>query len=229
MAKLVHGPNVGAVSGSVGNMTLSRGKYGAHMRLRSKGTRRVNASTTEARRVFGEASRLWGGLTAQEQASWVTWAQSNPVRDRLGQSMVLSGKAAFVELSCRLLRAGDAVVNTAPVVAAPVWDPGTLLSCDLSLSRVYVLMSVPLSGGPYRALVWAAIQTGKKVRRWQDALKLVSVRDSGDYDIVNIFSALNSRFGTPLAGQFLHVVVVGMDPATGLLGPPSMAEMVLVA
>ena len=119
MAKIVLGQNIGAASGAVGNTVISHNRAGYYLRMRVVPTKVTNSYTTAVRNALATVSRSWGALTAAQQAAWNTWAQANPVTDRLGQKQVLFGNAAYCQLNALLVQAGDSEISVPPVESAP--------------------------------------------------------------------------------------------------------------
>lgn len=222
MARIVHGPNIGAVSGAVGNQVSSKGRYGAHITMRRKPCSRTTASTVASRTRFAEVSRAWGGLQPEEKAAWGTWAQSNPVRDRLGQEIVLAAPGAFCELNGRLVACGRSMITLPPAVAAPVAHTVDRIITSFPVGDVILDMDAGFPALGLDVMVWACAQVKGGRRRWQDALKLVHVVAAGTAGDVNIASAMCSRFGTLYLGQSYWILCVVCDPLTGLLGVPEL-------
>jgi hypothetical protein len=224
MARVLHGPDVGDVRGSVGNMKHSQGHYGSFVSVKRPPCRRTTAATTSGRARFGEVSRAWGRLGAAEQAAWATWAAVNPVRDCWGGSRSLGARGAFCEVNCRLASFGLPQMDLPPTVPAP--GQGWLVSvvAESVPQAVQVAFDFQFTQGLEWAVVWCSVTTGRKVRRWQDSLKQIGylMPQIGQY--YTCTSLVVERFGTLIAGQRVVVWSVPFYIGSGLYGPGQMAE-----
>lgn len=111
-------------SGSQANTTASHNRAGQYYRNRRAPVQPVGTGRRAfIRASFGAASTAWAGLTAANQAAWVSFAASHPITDSLGQSITLTGQQMFVSVGTQLLNCGQALPTVPPVsttVAAPV-------------------------------------------------------------------------------------------------------------
>jgi hypothetical protein len=64
-------------------------------------------------------ARRWAILTAPQREGWIAYATAHPDTDWTGSPKRATGLNWFVRCSTRLLDMAKAVVDTAPVVAAP--------------------------------------------------------------------------------------------------------------
>lgn len=105
------------ISGSIGGTTWSRNRYGAYKRSRSVP---VNPNT-ERQVVIRNATRSlaigWANsLTESKRNSWEHYASNVAWKNRLGQSVFLTGSAMYVRSNVPRLQAGLARVDDAPIV-----------------------------------------------------------------------------------------------------------------
>lgn len=225
MAKIMPGSLAGAVSGAVGNDVFSHNRYGSYIRKRVIPTKRDTVYTLAARNQLMQASRGWGALTAAQQAAWVTWAQTNPITDRLGQKQILSGNAAYVQINARMLQAGESMLDLPPVAAAPAAVATvTLTASDAAASLAFT--ASPLAAG-LKLWVWAALTDSPSAGYVANRMKLITVSAAALVSPLDIFALLGARFGTLITGQGLIVQVQVFDSATGLLSAPVLDSTVV--
>lgn len=116
LIKVVHGP----MSGKIGANVYSRNKGGAYVRLGSKPTNPTTSRQQAARAVFGSLASAWSAvLTAAQRAAWVVYAAANPILNRLGEEIYLSGEAMYVRTNARLSDAGLTLLADPPIGQAP--------------------------------------------------------------------------------------------------------------
>lgn len=222
MAKIMLGANIGAASGAVGNQVYSHNRGGYYIRMRTIPTKVGNVYTTGVRDVLASASRAWGALTAAQQAAWNTWAQANPITDRLGQKQVLFGNAAYVKLNALLMQAGDTPIDLPPVIAAP--EPLTTLTVAAGAGAgTFVLTTAPTPlGADYRLLVQVALMVNPGQNYFKNLLKLVKITAKNVATGADIATEVTARFGTWVEGHRFVVKATILDTTTGLISGPKL-------
>lgn len=95
MGAIIPGPGT-PVGGSVGSLTYSRNRYGAYVRNRTKP---VNPNSTQQnfyRSNFRAAVAAWQDLTYAQRSAWDAWAAATPWLNAAGESVNLTGQAAWI-------------------------------------------------------------------------------------------------------------------------------------
>lgn len=223
MAKIVLGSLAGAISGAVGNDVYSHNRHGYYIRKRVIPTKVVNAYTIGVRNRLTITSQAWGGLTDAQQTSWNTWAQNNPIVDRLGQKQVLFGNAAYCQINARLLQAGDVEIGLPPVATAP--EPLLTLSVAAAAGAgtcVLTYTATPL-GADDRLWIQAAVVDNPGVNYFKNLLKLVFVSNKAQATGLDVAGSITSRFGSMIEGQKMFMFVSVFSSVTGLLSGPLLA------
>ena len=106
--------------GSITGITFSNGPGGSQAKKKAKPARRRRTSQPRNRSILIILSRQWGSLTSQQRTDWITYAGNNPVPNKFGNDIILSGSNYFVKLNHTAVRLAD---GTAVVVTPPVTDP----------------------------------------------------------------------------------------------------------
>lgn len=107
---------VGQLSGSQGNTTFSHNRSGSYIRNRVIPVNPNTTSQTAARSAFTSFSQNWRDLSQSDQSSWVSLADIDPIEDRQGQSIVLSGIAYYTRFNMRRRSVALARLDTAPAL-----------------------------------------------------------------------------------------------------------------
>lgn len=175
------------VGGSVGADTFGRNRYGAYVRRRTKP---VNPSSTRqgvVRGQFGGAVSNWNtALTAPQRQAWRDWAAATPWLNRAGETVHLSGQAAYIRLGAFLQDAGlslgiavDApptpVIPTISIASATmIYDistPNWIITLNMNgpsntwddgdgNSKIVVDISTPMSTGrQFKPNLWRRLTT----------------------------------------------------------------------
>lgn len=234
MAKIMLGPMVGQVSGSVGGTTFSRNRYGTYIRRRAHPTTSQSGPSMQAKNALGTISRAWSLLTDDERVAWATWAANNPVTDKLGQKQVLSANAAYMRINGRLMAAECTELDLPPVSYAPPALETATLVADVGAGGVSLAFTgTPLAAG-HRIWLRAAVSDGSSQGYVKNKLRFLGVSAAAlaspmlsitlpTMGAGTLMAALEARFGTLAGGQLVTVYASVFDDGTGLLSTPIVA------
>jgi hypothetical protein len=216
MAKVTPGPLAGVVSGKVGNVVFSRGRYGAYIRVRTIPTKVISAYTTDVRGRLSQLSQNWSDLDAAERDAWRTWAATNPVIDRLGNAVTLQPSAAFIQLNARILQAGGTQIDVPPVGGAPSSPLTASITASVGGGTVSVVWTpTPLTAGLH-PVFWCAVLDGGARKYYRNLLKLVHVGPQEGESPHDIATELENRFGVLILGQKIYLELEVWSRTTGL-------------
>ncbi len=116
MAKILYGGGVANMSGSEAGTVHSHNKGGTYTRQRTVPTNPQTTRQMAQRDKISNFSKEWvNDLDQSQRDAWTVFAQENPVIDRLGQSIFLSGIQMFVKLNARIAEASDIAINEPPL------------------------------------------------------------------------------------------------------------------
>lgn len=204
-------------SGSMAGTTFSHNRAGQYQRNRRAPVQPVGTGRRGIVKAnFGAASSGWSGLTAAQQAAWVSFANGHPITDALGQSITLTGHQMYVSCSAQLLNCGTATLPNPPstsvvfVATAPVFT--AVHSGAITLT--------PAGGGgatDFQLIAFSApVSAGVLFQKtfWQES----HVAGNSVAAIVAT-TAYNAQFGTPVAGQRIFYRVTPVNQY-GFAGTP---------
>jgi len=215
--KIRYGPVVGAMSGSLGNTTASRGRGGPYLRIRSMPTKVVSEYTTVVRNIMAACSQAWGALTAEQQAAWNTWCQTHTITDSLGDERTLFGAQGYTQLNARILLAGDTPITLPPTAAAPA--PLTLFTAapaDGAGTCVMTFTPTPLAASE-RLWLKAAVVINPGVNYVKNLYKTVHIGALTTASLTDCEVDLQARFGSMIEGQICHFQAQVYESTTGML------------
>lgn len=106
-------------SGSQGSRTFSHNKGGAYTRNRRVPVNPTTVAQGSVRNQLAAASSNWANLSDADRSAWSAYAASNPVTDRLGSAIQLSGQSMYVALSTRLTQMGQSSIDSPPIDTGP--------------------------------------------------------------------------------------------------------------
>ncbi len=100
---------VGTESGSYGNLTISRGRFGQYKRSRVTPLNPRTVAQAKVREIMTSLAESWRALTDAQMAVWDAFAKD--------KGMVGTGMQAFMTVNYRTVVGGDAPVLVPPELA----------------------------------------------------------------------------------------------------------------
>lgn len=117
MALIKLGGLISDIRGSVGGTVFSRNKSGAIARQRTTPVNPQSVLQTAIRAIVALVSQAWRtGTTTVQKAAWAVFASNVPAKNKLGESINLSGFNQYVKSNTAALNAGLPAIADAPVV-----------------------------------------------------------------------------------------------------------------
>ena len=220
MAKYLAGNLAGMISGKVGNIVFSHGRYGPIIRTRVKPVITTSSFTEGTRNKLTQCSQAWAALTENAKLAWNTWAQSNPITDRLGTSQTLSPHAAYNQINCRRLIYPGTLSSAPPIGSNPAALTGATVTYDIGAGDVAITCApfpFPANCTPW---VEAAVTNSAGIRYTKNLRKFIGYNTNNNVNPFVIQAITEARFGTLIVGQTLHLWIYMYDSATGLLSAP---------
>jgi len=146
----------------------------------------------------------WRTLTASQRAGWTDLAASMIRVDSLGQSNCLTGFQAYCSVNNENQAAGNVAVADAPTFQTPVSI--TTVTITLTAAAFSVAYTPTPLGAGERLFSWVSLQRSAG-RAFEGDLRLVAVSAAAAASPADLFTAYQSRFGTPIVGRriFLRV------------------------
>lgn len=117
--KYVPGLTVGQLSGSAGNTTASRNRFGSYLRTRNVPVNPNTARQSTVRSQFASISQGWRALTSAQRAGWTALGLQMTRQDSQGVTYTLDGSQAYQSVNRNLSTVGGALLSNAPAYAEP--------------------------------------------------------------------------------------------------------------
>jgi len=212
------------MSGKLAGNVFARNKGGAYARNWVKPTNPSTVAQQNQRNTLSLKSAAWRTLTDGERNSWKSWADDNPVLDRLGASIVLTGAQGYTKININRDNAGDGATQSttpsAPTFAANVLDTTGSVASDIAAST----MTIPLGAGAAEndiVFLFASKPVSAGVTNTNSQLRLIEVVTLSAAQIsaseVSIFTNYTSVFGALTGKAGLRVNVSGRQYDEGQL------------
>lgn len=113
------------MSGSIAGNTFARNRYGNYVRSRTKPVNPNTAGQQAVRAAVTYLSTYWAATcTIAQRAAWNLYAANVNMKNKLGETINLSGFNHFIRSNALLARFGGTIVAAGPVVfELPETDP----------------------------------------------------------------------------------------------------------
>ena len=224
MAKVQFGGGIAGMSGKLGGNVFARNKGGAYTRNWVKPTNPATVAQQNQRNLLALKSAAWRALTDSERDSWKSWAADNPVLDRLGASIVLSGAQAYTKININRDNAGDSStqseVPAAPSFTAAIFDTTSTLTISISGNE----FQIPLGSGAtdgQEMFIFASKPVSAGVTNTNSSMRLIEAHTLDSTDTgngyVDIETNYIAKFGTLAGKDGLRVNVSGREYSNGRL------------
>lgn len=185
-------------SGSYQGLTSSRNRNGQYVRTRATP---VNPNTTfqaGVRSRLASNAAAWRTLTEVEQAGWASLGLLMTRTDALGQTYNLTGFQAYVAVNNNLAAAGDSALTAAPALTTP----DAIASATVTLTgAAFSIAYTPTPLGTGERLFTFASPQRSAGRSFENDYRLIAVSAAAAASPANVFSAYQTRMGTPVVGN----------------------------
>jgi hypothetical protein len=154
MASVKYGGGVTQMSGSIGGSVFARNRFGNYIRPRTKPVNPNTVSQSAVRDSLAALSETWATeLSPAQRISWATYAGAVSMKNRLGESVFLTGFNHYIRSNAALLDKKGVFIEDGPtVLALPTKD--TLFACSGSVATQ--LISVTFDA----AQIWNTVTGG---------------------------------------------------------------------
>jgi hypothetical protein len=222
MAKILLGPTVIGIRGTVAGITFSQNRAGPYARGWHTPPNPKSATQLAARSTLATWAATWRTLTAAQQTTWDVYAAAAPqvLTDSLGQPYYASGFNWWITTQINLEHIGAVSILTAPVLArqviplTPTLEFRTTASAQATRWRINAL-------DPNLALnhtAWSVVvnSLGLNIEPAVLYYTFTGIPNVGRY--VNITTPLAAKFGTFVVGQRLFSYIYSIS-AEGQASP----------
>ena len=226
---VVYGGAVGQASGRLGADVASKNRYGSYWR---KGTAPITSTTPralQAKARFAECSQAWQLLTAAQMEAWKQWAQTNPVLNRLGQTVTLTGHAAYIGMNTRLVRLSIPKIDDPPVIPAPAPLLTLSFNADIGAGDVEAVFAPTPTGASEGLSVWGCVTESAGINYIGNLLRHMTYTAAAQTTPFNLEAQFAAQFGTLQVGQIAHVACGIIDRDNGQVSGLHRAKATVVS
>jgi len=142
MALVKFGPGIVDARGSVAGTTFSRNRFGGYTRARVKPVNPKSPRQVAIHTIMMFLAEQWreSPMTDVIRTAWQTYASSVNWKNKLGESVTLTGFNMFMQCNAARITAGGALITAAPtVLGLPPGDPAFAVSGSASSQELSVV------------------------------------------------------------------------------------------
>lgn len=217
---------LGTVSGKSGNLIFSRNKGGQYLKEFKKPTNPKTAKQIAVRQIRSQTSKAWASLSQSTKDRWNSFAEDNPVNNRLGDPIYLSGFGWFQKAAYNFVNIGGTLssIETPNLESIPEIEISSL-TCDLATGIIVTLGSdVP---SDCSCIVRAQVFKSQGVTN-PGRMKQVQIFAASTPAALDITTELGNAFGTLTVGDFVFVEAFNVQSVSGGAGPVASVSKVQI-
>lgn len=216
MALIIPGSGVGQISGRVGSVVYSHNRGGQYVRAGSIPVNTMTEYRQSVKNTLSACSKAWVALTDTQREAWNSWAGTVSWKNRLGQSITLSGQNAFVQCNSRILLAGGTLIDIPSINTAPEMVTGITLTTDIGAGTFGLAWTSGAIGATKKLYCRGCVVSTDSVNNVTNRLRGFYLSALAATSPQDLQSAVESRFGTLQAGQYFHIEASIIDTKSGL-------------
>jgi len=138
MGLVMYGGGITQISGRIGGDVHARNRYGNYIRAGTKPTNPNTALQIQYRSAVAALVARWSDtLTALQRAAWNLYASSVAMKNKLGQTIYLSGFNHYIRSNVMLARLGYTIVDAGPTIfEIPAHDPSFAITASEATQQI---------------------------------------------------------------------------------------------
>jgi len=154
MALVKMGGGVIAMSGSIAGNTFARNRSGNYVRARTKPVNTNTQAQQDIRTVMSFLTNLWSvTITAPARTAWNTYANAIAMKNRLGESIYLTGFNHFIRSNTEWVNRGHVATAAGPTtLLLPAKDTTFAITASVASQKISVTFA--------NSATWAASSAG---------------------------------------------------------------------
>lgn len=146
MALVRYGGGIIQMSGSIAGNTFARNRSGNYVRARTKPVNPKTALQQTIRDAIAELSTRWSQtLTPDKRQAWNQYAANVAMKNKLGETVRLSGFNHYIRSNSILVQNGLAPVDPGPTIfELPLKDPTLAITANSTTKKITVSFDITL-------------------------------------------------------------------------------------
>jgi hypothetical protein len=140
MSLVKYGGGIVGMSGSIAGNTFARNRSGNYVRARTKPVNTNTQAQQDIRAVMSFLTNLWSvTITAGQRTAWNTYANAIAMKNRLGESIYLTGFNHFIRSNTEWVNRGKTATAAGPTtLLLPAKDTTFAISASVASQKISV-------------------------------------------------------------------------------------------
>lgn len=140
MALVRYGGGIVQMSGSIAGNTFARNRFGNYARARTKPVNPASARQVKMRSIMAQLTERWySTVTALQRTAWETYAAAVAMKNRLGETVYLTGFNHYLRSNSVILDMAGTLVDDGPVqLTLPAKDPTLVITASEAVQQFSV-------------------------------------------------------------------------------------------
>lgn len=173
MARVIYGPLVSSVKGSVGGTTFQSNASGEIIRKRPQVHKASTTKQTQAHARLQTLLSQWQTLTQAQRDAWYIYARTWPKVNKFGQSKNLTALNWFTSLNWWRTYLGSSIFTLPPVHTTPPAPPA--FEMIFSDTAIKILFTEPYVFTENNIAIWCSLPTRRNTLTLNQIRKLIYV------------------------------------------------------
>ena len=228
MAKILFGAIVADARKKIAGNVFSKSRFGAYVRKKSSPVQPRTNFQRAVRANFSALSKSFStALTAAEIAAWNTFASTHSVKDRFGNTQLLTGLQWYQRLN-RNLHTITQTAITSPPASITTADLGGLTVTQAALTPFHISVATTNlpSAGEYLVITGAPpLPPGRTFIGKRFRIILVDIGTTTPP--IDVSPSYTTKWGPQLATQAINLQIYNVSSTTGGKGTAYQGSIVL--
>jgi hypothetical protein len=140
MALIKFGGGITEMRGSIAGNVFARNRYGAYVRSRTKPVNPNSTSQALVRSAMSAVTEYWSHtVSSAERIAWATYAAAVAMKNKLGETIYLSGFNHFVRGNASRARLGLNIIAPGPTtLALPEKDTTIAITASVATQKISI-------------------------------------------------------------------------------------------
>lgn len=172
MARIVYGPLVTAVKGSIAGTTFQNNPSGAIIRARPRITRSSTIKQTVSHKKLDQLLFEWQNITQVQRDLWSAYASAHTKINKFGSVKKLTGQNWFTSVNWWRINLNESIFASPPPHNLPAGAPAFTVS--INPSGIFILFPTPFVATNDSLIVWSSLPTKLNTLSINQIRKLVT-------------------------------------------------------
>lgn len=209
--KVQYSPLLSQASGSCGDITASRNRYGSYFKSKGGGSAAGSPYWEFVRDNNQAIMTYWSTLSYAQKMAWQAASDYHLKSYSFGNQSTLPGYNYFLSCNNNLLLCGQAIIDTPPPYGVAEMPDNVSLSTNVSTQSLILSYNNTLSNDYYtKIFITAPVKSG--VTWYNNKLRFLQASQSNDIAPADLSAHYAARFAVPFeVGHQIFVKLVNFN------------------